>query len=403
MFNFPLPEVLTSAKRKSSNMFNFALIAALCLIIVAPFSNARAAPQLDSSNPPQFWTGADLSQLPWRESQNFKYSDARGEADLLEIARRNGWNLVRVRLWVAPSDKPEYAVSDLENVTTLGRRIKAAGLGFLLDIHYSDTWADPGQQRKPRAWETLDFPDLVEQTRVYSRDVIAHLRENGALPDMVQIGNETRNGLLYGSGTNGSGPQLGGGFWEKTPGGRDRAVQLLKAGFDGVGQGAAPEKVPLTMIHVPDGQDPDFVAAYFRDLMKSAAAQQIDLDFDIIGLSYYPAHPWNKTLGYDGWILARLQQSMNQLARDYGLPVMVVETAWPRAGKPDDVPGAPQFAFTPAGQADFYRALIGAVKAVPDGLGIGVLPWDQDSRNWDSVFDDAGRALPAVAVLGGPQ
>ena len=145
-------------------------------------------------------------------------------------------------------------------MTKLGKRIKAEHLGFMLDIHYSDTWADPGAQRKPRAWENLEFPALVEQTRVYSRDVIVYLRENGALPDMVQIGNETRNGLLYGDETNGAGPQLGGGFWEKTPGGRDRAVQLLSAGLQGVKQGAVPDKTPQTIIHVPDGQNPQFTA-----------------------------------------------------------------------------------------------------------------------------------------------
>ncbi len=351
--------------------------------------------------PPTFRTGADLSALAFREGQDFRYSDAQGEADLLKIARRNGWNMIRVRLWVDPKDDPFDAASSLQSVTQLGKRIKAEKLGFMLDIHYSDTWADPGAQRKPRAWKDLEFPALVEQTRVYSRHVIAHLRENGALPDMVQIGNETRNGLLYGSELNGAGPQLGGGFWEKTPGGRDRAVQLLSAGLEGVKQGAAPGKTPQTIVHVPDGQDPQFIAEYFRELFASAHKQNIDLNFDIIGLSYYPAHPWDKKVGYSGWKLERLQQSMNQLARDYGKPVMIVETAWPRAGNPEnDVAGTPQFAFTPAGQVEFYRALIGAVRAVPNGLGIGVLPWDQDSRNWDSVFDDQGHALPAVATLG---
>lgn len=372
------------------------------IMLVAPLSSARAAPQPTLlPTPPTFWTGADLSALTFREGQNFRYSDAQGEADLLRIARRNGWNMIRVRLWVDPKSDPFDAASSLQSVTQLGKRIKAEKLGFMLDIHYSDTWADPSAQRKPRAWEKLEFPALVEQTRVYSRHVIAHLRENGALPDMVQIGNETRNGLLYGSELNGAGPQLGGGFWEKTPNGRDRAVQLLNAGLKGVKQGAAPGKTPRTIVHVPDGQDPQFIADYFRELYASARKQNIDLDFDIIGLSYYPAHPWDKKVGYSGWKLERLQQSMNQLARDYGKPVMIVETAWPRAGNPgNDMAGAPQFAFTPAGQVEFYRALIGAVRAVPKGLGIGVLPWDQDSRNWDSVFDDRGHALPAVATLG---
>lgn len=379
--------------RQFSARFIFVLLAVLTLTSTASW--AQVAPPIH-----KFWTGADLSALPFRESQNFRYSDAQGEADLLQIAKRNGWNLIRVRLWVAPKDDPFDAASSLENVTKLGQRIKAAKLGFLLDIHYSDTWADPGAQRKPKAWESLDFPALVQQTRDYSRDVIAHLRANGAMPDMVQIGNETRNGLLYGSETNGSGPQLGGGFWEKTPGGRACAVQLFQAGLQGVKQGAAPDKAPQTIIHVPDGQDSQFVADYFRELENSAREQKINLDFDIIGLSYYPAHPWGKKAGYDGWTLARLQQSMNQLATTYGKPVMIVETAWPRAGTPEDLPGHAQFAFTPDGQVEFYRALIGAVKAVPNGLGIGVLPWDQDSRNWDAVFDDEGRGLPAVEVLG---
>ena len=337
-----------------------ATIAVLCLLL-APFSSARAAPQPDQH---RFWTGADLSALPFREGRGAKYSDAQGEADLLQIARRSGWNMIRVRLWVDPKDDPFDKASSLQSVTQLGRRIKAEHLDFMLDIHYSDTWADPGAQRKPRAWENLQFPALVEQTRSYSRDVIAHLRENGALPDMVQIGNETRNGLLYGSDLDGAGPQLGGGFWEQTPGGRDRAVRLLSAGLQGVKQGAAPDKTPQTIVHVPDGQNPQFTADYFRELESSARAQNIDLDFDIIGLSYYPAHPWDKKIGYEGWKLERLQGSMNQLSATYGKPIMIVETAWPRAGTPEnDVTGAPQFAFSPAGQVEFYRALIGAVES----------------------------------------
>ena len=387
-------------------MFINTKIAVLCLLLIAPFSSARAVPSPElSSNPPTFWTGADLSALTFREGQNYRYSDAQGEADLLQIARRNGWNMIRVRLWVDPKNEPFDRASSLENVIKLGQRIKAEKLGFMLDIHYSDTWADPAHQPKPRAWQELDFPGLVEQTRVYSRDVIAHLRENNAMPDIVQIGNETRNGLLYGDETDGetdgAGPQLGGGFWEKTPGGRDRAVQLLNAGLQGVKQGAAPDQTPRTIVHVPDGQDPQFTANYFRELFASARAQHLGLNFDIIGLSYYPAYPWNKKIGYAGWKMERLQQSMNQLARDYGKPIMVVETAWPRAGNPEkDVADAPQFDFSPPGQVEFYRALIGAVKAVPDGLGVGVLAWDQDARDWNSVFDDQGRALPAVAVLG---
>ncbi len=88
-------------------------------------------------------------------------------------------------------------MTNLENVTKLGARIKAHDLQFMLDIHYSDTWADLGAQRKPKAWDDLPFSQLVEKVRDYNSSVIAHLRENKALPDMVQIGHETRNDLFY--------------------------------------------------------------------------------------------------------------------------------------------------------------------------------------------------------------
>ena len=376
--------------------FRLCLIALLALAALAP--SAQAAPP---APPPPFWTGADLSALPVRESRGMTYSQDGKTQDLLVIARKSGWNVVRVRLWVNPDpSKPESRVSDLAGVTALGRRIKAAHLQFLLDLHYSDTWADPGHQKKPAAWDSLPFPQLVAQVRDYSRAVMEHLRENGALPDAVQIGNETRNGLLYGSGTNGAGPQPGGGFWEKTPGGRDRAVHLLAAGLAGVREGAAPARVPQTILHIPDGQDTRFVQDYFRDLDASAKTQRVALDFDLVGLSYYPAHPWDKKAGYDGWTLARLSASMAWIAATLHKPVAVVETSWPQAGSPDPVPGAPEFPFTPEGQVQFYQALLRAVRAVPGGLGRGVIAWDQDSCNWDSVFDAHGAALPAARTLG---
>jgi len=386
--------------------FRRVLISALSAFALFSLLLAGSHCRADSSLPrasanASFLTGADLSELPFHESRGVKYFDQGKEESLLVIARRNHWKVIRVRLWVSPGSKPEASVSSLESVTAFGRRIKAAGLQFLLDIHYSDTWADPGHQTKPAAWNSLTFPHLVQQVHDYSRDVIAHLRAGGAMPDLVQIGNETRNGLLYGSGTNGAGPQPGGGFWESAPGGRDRAVQLFAAGLAGVREGASPAPAPRTILHIPDGQDTQFVKNYFRDLDASAKAQNIELNYDIVGLSYYPADPWDKKTGYDGWTLARLAASMNYIATTMHKPVMIVETSWPQAGERRDIPGTPEFPFTSAGQAQFYQALIRAVRAVPEGRSRGVVAWDQDSRKWDSVFDGQGNALPAVSVLGG--
>lgn len=371
------------------------LCAALTLLLLT--LPVQAAPVQAA---PAFQTGADLSELPYHEAQGVTYFAGDKAEDLLEIARRSGWTTIRVRLWVDPDPKPESAVSGLAPVTALGKRIKAKGLKFLLDIHYSDTWADPGQQKKPTAWGNLPFPELVQKVREYSRSVVAHLRQNGAMPDLVQVGNETRNGLLYGSGTNGSGPLPGGGFWEKTPGGWDRAVQLLAAGLAGVRAGSAPQPPPQMILHVPDGQDTGFVRSYFADLDTHAKALGVTLDYDVVGLSYYPAHPWDKKAGYDAWKMSNLADTLRFAALTLHKPVMIVETNWPHAGDPDLVPGTPQFPFTPAGQRQFYQALLEAVQSVPGGLGRGVLAWDTDTLNWDSLFDSRGHALPAVRVLG---
>lgn len=347
----------------------------------------------------RFVTGADLSELPYYESQGVKYSDNGKSADLLAIAKRSGWRIIRVRLWVHPGGDPKAGVSDLAHVTALGKRIKAGGFEFLLDLHYSDTWADPGHQHKPAAWDSLPFPALVQTVHDYSRDVIAHLRQNGAMPDLVQVGNETRNGLLYGSGLNEAGPQLGGGFWEPDHQGMGRAAQLLAAGLDGVRAGA-PGYPPLTLIHVPDGQDLGFVKWYFSSLADAAKAAHVTLDYDMIGLSYYPGIPWDHKAGFEPWHLAHLTATMDYIAAALHKPLMIVETSWPQAGNTSGITGSPEFPLTPIGQVHFYAALIAAVKAVPNHLGRGVILWEPDTLDWNLVFDAHGNALPAVKALG---
>ena len=281
-------------------------------------------------------------------------------------------------------------------MTALGRRIKAAGFEFLLDFHYSDTWADPGHQIKPAAWADLLFPALVQKVHDYSRDVIVYLSQNGAHPDLVQIGNETRNGLLIGDAA-----RPGGGFWEPDKGGMGRAARLFAAGLTGV-RDADPKHPPVTILHVPDGQSTGFVKWYFPALAEAArtAEPPVTLKYDMVGLSYYPGIPWDHKAGYEPWHLSHLTASMNYIATALHKPVMVVETSWPQAGNATDVTGSPEFAFTPQGQVEFYTALIHAVRAVPNGLGRGIILWEPDTLNWDSVFDAHGNALPAVRVLG---
>ncbi|HET6382912.1 MAG TPA: glycosyl hydrolase 53 family protein [Armatimonadota bacterium] len=347
-----------------------------------------------------FLRGADVSELPFHETRGIQYFDGGKAEDLLTIARKNHWNVIRVRLWVNPAPQPESRVSSLGSVTLLGKRVRAMGLKFLLDIHYSDTWADPAHQKKPAAWDTLPFPQLVHQVRDYTRDVISHLRENGAMPDLVQIGNETKSGFLYGSGLDGAGPEPGGGFWETTPGGWDRFVRLFAAGLAGVRDGSLPAAPPLTILHLPDGQDTGFVKWYFATLQSHEHAMGVNLDYNMIGLSYYPGRLWDPKTGYPAFRLSHLVDTMDYIARTLHKPFMIVETNWPHGGSPNGTTGTPEFSFTPEGQVEYYQALIRAVKSAPGGLGKGVIAWEIDSLNWDSVFDSKGNSLPAVQALG---
>jgi arabinogalactan endo-1,4-beta-galactosidase len=375
------------------------LLVAACALFLPGIVSAQT--QTSSKTSSAFVTGADLSELPYYESLGVKYADGGKSADLLAIAQRNHWRIIRVRLWVNPSDDPKASVSSLANVTALGKRIKADGFEFFLDLHYSDTWADPGHQFKPAAWNSLPFPALVQKVHDYSRDVIVHLRQNGAMPDLVQVGNETKNGLLYGSGIDGTNSQPGGGFWEPDKQGMERAAQLFAAGLSGVRAGASNRPL-LTLIHVPDGQDLGFVKWYFSSLSDAAEAAHVTSNYDMIGLSYYPGTPWDRKAGFEPWSLSHLTASMNYIAGTLHKPLMIVETSWPRAGDSSGITGSPEFPLTPAGQVQFYSALVHAVRAVPNGSGRGVVVWEPDTLDWNSVFDAHGNAQPAVRVLGQP-
>ncbi len=146
--------------------------------------------------PATFLTGGDISLLTKMEELGQVYLEGDQPRDLLQIFRARGYNGMRLRLWVHPSGEDIF-VNDLPYTLALGRRIKEAGMEFLLDFHYADTWADPSAQPKPAAWANLSFAALTAQVHDYSRDVIAALRVGCAMPDIVQIGNEITRGIVW--------------------------------------------------------------------------------------------------------------------------------------------------------------------------------------------------------------
>ena len=181
--------------------------------------------------------GADVSFLGQTEKNGTIFKDNGQAKPGLQIFKDHGYNWVRLRLF----RKPDRLPNDLHY--TIAQVIKAKQLGFkfLLDFHYSDTWADPQKQITPRAWESLSHQELVDAVFAYTRDSIAAFREARAMPNMVQIGNEVIGGMLW---PDGRLPQ----HW-------DNFADLLKAGIRGVDAGRGDAPRPEIMIHIDRGGD----------------------------------------------------------------------------------------------------------------------------------------------------
>lgn len=316
--------------------------------------------------------GADISFLAQCEQDGVKFQEGGQPKDVLAILREHHYNWVRLRLFVDPAASPDKLPNDLPYTLALARRARAMGFHLLLDLHYSDSWADPEKQTMPAAWSKLKHKQLVQQVHDYTRDVIAAFAHAGAMPEMVQVGNEITQGMLWPDG--------------KLPDNWDNLAELLHAGIAGIddGRGSAPR--PRIMIHIE--RSGDWAAAqWFYDNLIAHHVQ-----FDVIGLSYYPF--WH------GGVV-RMRQNLHDLALRYRLPIVVVETAtnWKDSGTP-----AKKFDFaeTPEGQKKFLQAVDAAVRAVPNGLGQGVFWWEPAAEHdlrVRSFFDDKGNVLPVITAF----
>jgi arabinogalactan endo-1,4-beta-galactosidase len=344
-----------------------------------------------STLPASAFVGADISALARIEQAGGVFREAGTPGDAVAILRAHGANGFRLRIFVSPDDS-DVQVNDLAYTEAMAIRIKSAGAKLLLDFHYSDTWADPGHQTTPAAWAALGFDSLAGEVERYTDSVVAALAAAGALPDIVQVGNEVDDGMLWPLG------QL------YVPGADTlaawtRFTGLLKAGVRGVRDALGPGDTVRIMLQYSQGGDAGGTQWFF-DHMNGYG-----VPYDVIGLSYYPW--WHGTLD-------ALAANLRATAARYGKDVMVVETSYPwRAGGWESmvtVPGAMAWPATPAGQALFLRDLIGAVAAVPAGRGVGVVWWYPEAIQvpglfvWGggslSLFDSTGNVLPAASGFG---
>jgi len=256
------------------------------------------------------FVGGDISMLTKYEEAGVVYKDKSGNAvQPLAFFKQEGLNAMRVRLFVDPSRFNDKAVcQDINYVMALGKRIKAAGMSFMLDFHYSDTWADPSNQWTPDAWKSMNDTQLATIIYDYTKDCLTKLKAGDATPDFIQTGNEISYGMLWGAeGT--SSPKY---CYTNSPTANwTRFYTFLKQAGKACREVCPNAKIVL---HSERAATPSILTDYF-DRMKTNS-----IDYDIIGLSYYPDHHKD---------LATLETALTTLEnKNYGKDIMIVETGY---------------------------------------------------------------------------
>lgn len=302
--------------------------------------------------------GADISWLSEMENSGYRfYSDAGVQQDVLQILKQHDMSAVRLRVWVNP---PGGYYNGLDDVIAKANRAKAAGMKIMIDFHYSDNWADPGQQNKPAAWANLSFQSLMDTLWAYTRNSLMTLRDAGITPDWVQVGNETNNGMLW-------------------PDGQASANMRNYAWLTATGYNAVKDVFPHTpvIVHLANCHDNANFRWIFDGLSNNGGK------FDIIGASSYPLHATNHS-----WQSANAAclNNLNDMVSRYGAPVMITEV-----GVPWDHPEA----------KTIVGDVISKVRAVNNNMGLGIFYWEpQAYGGWKGytlgAFDNSGRPTAAL-------
>lgn len=359
-----------------------------------------------------FIKGMDVSSLKELEELGAKYYMDGQEKGLLEILKAYGVNSIRLRLWNDPyseSGVPYGAgTSDLNTTVELARRVLDMGFGFLLDIHYSDFWADPGKQRIPKAWRGMSVEELEAAVYDFTRSTLLTMRSEHVFPTMIQVGNELSNGLLWPYG--------------KVPN-YDNIARFINAGIRAVR--SVDQEIPI-MLHLDNGGNNALYREWFDEFMKRGE------DFQIIGLSYYPF--WHGTL-------QQLEDNMRDISERYGKELIVAEVSMGHtledykdheklsdeerkgmAAKPE-LAAKIEYPMTHQGQCDFIQDFLTRIAGIKGCRGFyywepGWLPvpgsgWANEEalayieekgpggNEWanQALFDYDGNALPALETI----
>ena len=362
-----------------------------------------------------FIKGMDLSTLMEVEACGGKFYDSGKQGDAVEILKKYGMNLVRLRLWNDPysEDGTPYGAgtNDLARTIEMAKRLRNAGIDWMLDFHYSDFWADPGKQTIPKAWRDLQPEGLEQAIYDFTYRVLGTLTAEGLLPKIVAVGNELSKGLLWPYG--------------RVPNFENIAL-FLNAGIRAVRDALPSAKI---MLHLDNGGNNELYRTWFDSYFARGG-----MDFDYIGLSYYPF--WHGTVD-------DLRKNMHDIALRYGKDLIVAEVstgftmedyaAWEQlephmrkgmATKRELAEKVP-YSMSPEGQSAFMQDIMETIRSVPDGRGKGFVYWEPawipvpgcgwandealayigekgpGGNEWanQALFDYDGNALPALKTI----
>jgi len=371
-WNYQIEQLINNKINKCMSLIKTISILLFSFLISCSESKNEEAPPPVSSKKMKY-RGADLSAYPQIATRNLNFLNENGDVeDFLSILKKNGINIIRLKLWV----NPKGTAASFTEVKNFSAQLRSRGYQIWLTIHYSDTWADPGHQDTPKAWQNMSFQQLRDSVRAYTTNIVGSIR-----PDIVQIGNEINNGFLFPEGNLYSNEK--------------QCLELLQAASQAVKQSNSESKI---MIHYAGHSG-----------SKSFFQKMSSIDYDFIGLSYYPI--WH------GKDLNVLSDQMSDLSNSFGKEILIAETSYPFTLEWNDYTNnivglesqiiLPDYPSTEIGQANFFNEIYQRVLEVETGIGIcywgGELvafdgPTSQNGSPWENqaLFDFSLKSLPVL-------
>jgi len=322
------------------------------------------------------YKSADISSLLVEEAAGKTYKDLNGNTAKLEtILAGQGMNLARIRVWTAG----DYVY---QNSLKIAQRAHAAGMKIYLDMHYSDTWADPGHQAIPSSWPKT-LAGLDTQIWNYTTTVLQAFNSAGVPVEIISLGNEITNGMLVPVGNISSSA------------GFSALSEILHSAASAVRQTSSSTK---TMIHLSDGWSSSEEVWWYSNIFLQGKLALADVD--IMGHSFYPFYNTAATL-------ANLKSTQSTLISTYGKNVMTVETNWPVSCSGTAM-SEPSIPISTSGQQTWITDIRNTLSGLSGGHGIGISYWEPAWLNNaglgsscadNLLFDSSGKARASVNIF----